>query len=105
MKLVKGNTYSLNIQLTNNSDQIITAQDVYKVEFCFGGTIKKYYPKDATFSVDHFIVPLTQEETFALDKLAKHQIRVLFRDGSVKASDIILDNIMDSLSKEVLTND
>jgi hypothetical protein len=103
MDIVKGNTYSLSIQLINDSNQIITASDVYKVEFCFG-TVKKYYPDTATFDTDHFNVPLTQEETFSLDRTAKHQIRVLFKDGSVKASEIVIDNIMDSLSKEVLTS-
>jgi hypothetical protein len=58
----------------------------------------------ASFRYDDgaFWLPLSQKDTFALSGWLRYQVRVLFPDGSVKASAICGGIVSDSISKEVL---
>ena len=105
MALKKGDTYNLPITLSI-SGSILGIDGVDTVEFMFD-TIRKVYSDTSedgvTFDTDHFIVPLTQEETFSLqDKQARYQARVKFDTGEVKGSPIKKCNVYDSISREVL---
>lgn len=102
MILKQGDTYSLPIKVKLNNE-ILSDVNVEKVEFCFDNIITKTYPDNVSFDTDHFVLRLSQEETFSLQGSIRYQVRVMFADGSVKSSPIRYGYIIDSLSKEVLT--
>ena len=105
MALRQGDSYNLPIKILIDS-VILDMGLVDIVEFMFGD-IRKVYGGTSTdgviYSVDHFIVPLTQEETFSLkDKTVNYQARVKFTSGDVKGTSIKKCNLYDSISQEVL---
>jgi hypothetical protein len=82
----------------------LTDENVQLVEFSFGKKIVKIYPEEVAFEEDAFVLHLTQEETFSLSSgSVSYQIRVLFPDGSVKASPVISGMVAGSISKAVLS--
>ena len=105
MALRQGDSYQLPIKIL--IDNVILDMGLVEiVEFMFGD-IRKVYGGISTdgviYSVDHFIVPLTQEETFSLkDKTVNYQARVKFTSGDVKGTAIKKCNLYDSISQEVL---
>lgn len=105
MALRKGDSYSLPIKILI-SGVLIDVGLVEVVEFMFGD-IRKVYGGNSTdgvtYETDHFVVPLTQEETFSLkDKTVDYQARVKFTSGDVKGTPIKKCNLYDSISQEVL---
>lgn len=103
MIIMQGNTYRLPVHIKMKGEHL-TDENVKLVEFSFGKNIVKNYPKDVTFEEDAFVLPLTQEETFSLSSgSVSYQIRVLFPDGSVKASPVISGMVAGSISKAVLS--
>jgi len=105
MALKKGDTYNLPVTITI-SGSALGIDGVDTIEFMFD-TIRKVYSDSSldgvTFDTDHFVVPLTQEETFSLQgRIVNYQARVKFDTGQVKGSAIKTANLFDSLSKEVL---
>lgn len=103
MIIMQGNTYRLPVRLKMNGEHL-TDENVQLVEFSFGKNIVKSYPEEVKFEEDAFVLPLTQEETFSLSSgSVSYQIRVLFPDGSVKASPVISGMVAGSISKAVLS--
>lgn len=105
MALRQGDSYQLPIKIMING-VLLDMGLVTKVEFMFDN-IRKVYGEDSTdgviYSEDHFIVPLSQEETFSLkDKTVDYQARVKFTSGEVKGTPIKRCNIYESISQEVL---
>ena len=100
MNLMQGNTYRLPIKL-KMSGQELTPDNVSRIEFTFGKVVK-HYPEEVVYEDGRFILPLSQEDTFALGGQIKYQTRVLFVDGSVKASAVCSGTVSVSISKEVL---
>ena len=100
MVIYQGNTYNLPLKLTMKGAAIVDT-DVKTVEFSLGELVKTY-PEQATFDGEKFILPLTQEETFALQKDTSFQIRVHFVDDSVKCTGQRAVKVMPSISKAVL---
>lgn len=102
MIIHQGSTYKIPFNLKFNG-KVLTADEVKQVEFAFGEVIKNY-PEHATFDGEHFVCPLTQEDTFALDakKTNEYQVRVMFNDGSVKPTAAKQLSVIKSVSKEVL---
>lgn len=103
MNLMQGNTYALPIKL-KMCGRYITPDDVDVVEFTFGNVVKNY-PQHVSYSDGAFILPLSQEETFALAGMIKYQTRVLFKDGQVKSTPVQNGNVSVSISKVVLRNE
>lgn len=104
MLLMQGNTYQLPVSVKLDGERV-TDENAAVVEFAFdtdSGQILKEYPKTVTFKDGNFVVPLTQEDTFALQGRCKYQVRVLFNDGNVKGSDIMLGTVKDCISRVVL---
>lgn len=101
MNLMQGNTYRLPIKL-KMCGRYLSADEVLRVEFTLGKVVK-HYPEEVTYEDGRFILPLSQEDTFALGGLTKYQVRVLFADGSVKSSKVLKDNVSIAISKEVLS--
>ena len=105
MALRKGDSYSLPIKILIDG-VLLDMGLVDIVEFMFGD-IRKVYGEtstdDVTYVTDHFVVPLTQEETFSLKgKLVEYQARVKFTSGEVKGTPIKKCNLYESISQEVL---
>ena len=102
MVIVQGNTYRLPIRVKINGN-VITDKDVKIVEFTFGCS-KKKYPQEVTFEDDCFIVPMSQKDTLSLPtkKPSRYQVRVMFKDDSVKGTDPKEFVVTPSESKEVL---
>ena len=101
MVLMQGNTYRLPIRIKMNGEYL-TGDDVSRVEFAVGQLLK-CYPETVRYENGAFVLPLSQEDTFALSGWLRYQIRVLFPDGSVKASRVNGGIVADSISKEVLS--
>lgn len=83
----QGDAYSLRVPLKLD-DEAVTAEDLpllHCVEFMLGDEIRKVWPDDGTFSDGSFLVPLTQEETFALEEgtRVEFDVRVHFIGGAV----------------------
>ena len=99
----KGNTYELRVMLSDSDGASLDLQYVDQVEFIFG-TIRKVYPDDVKAEPDSgdFLVLLSQEDTFELDRVVDYQARVKFVDGSVAATEIYRDVVRECLSKVVL---
>lgn len=99
----KGNTYQLNVILTDDFGDLLEIDQVSVVEFIFG-PVRKLYPEDVEYQHESgtFIVSLTQEDTFKMDRSIPYQARVKFADGAVIATNIYYDSVFDSLSREVL---
>lgn len=101
MILRQGNTYRLPFRLRRNG-VVIKDTDVEWVEFCFEDIVTKNYPENISFDTDHFVIELSQEETFALEATVRYQIRVKYTDGTVKSTPTKYATVYESLSKEVL---
>ena len=97
----QGNTYSLAIELQDETGSVIDIDLVDRVEFVFG-SVRKTYPEDAKFDRDQFIVGLTQLDTFKLDHVVACQARIKFKDESVTGTAITREAVYESISKEVL---
>lgn len=106
MVFLKGNTYGLPVQLFNSAGVVLGANDVAVVQFVFGKTEKFYGTEDGTVTYDEnqqaFIVPLTQEETFAFSGSIKWQVRVIYGDGAVDGTVPKAENVLESITKTVL---
>lgn len=100
MVLMQGNTYRLPIRIKMDG-AYLTADDVVRVEFAIGNLLM-CYPETVRYDDGAFWLPLSQKDTFALSGWLRYQVRVLFPDGSVKASAICGGIVSDSISKEVL---
>lgn len=97
-----GDTYELPVYL-KLGDNVIGIDSVDVVEFKLG-PIRKLYPSDVTWDTDHFIIPLSQTDTFRLGyKAIPCQARVLFASGQVKGTRIKWEPMLDAISKEVLS--
>lgn len=105
MALLQGNTYKLPVkieQITN--DNIGT---VLRGKFTFDDLVKWYGNEEGDIVVwddvrECFIVPLTQEETFAMNRSLTWQARFKFNDGQVDGTRPKTENVYNSIDKEEL---
>jgi len=84
-----------------SKDGYFDIADVEMVEFIFNDA-RKVYPDDVEFDGEKFIVDLTQEDTMGNVGLLKCQCRVKYKNGAVKASNIVTDFSDAVLSREIL---
>jgi len=85
----QGDAYSLPVGIKLNGKGIAAA-DIDTVEFYIGDSVRKLYPRDATYDEQSgfFYVPLDQNETFSLpaDDIITIDARVKFVGGAVKGT-------------------
>lgn len=100
----QGDAFVLPISGTLNGSAI-SAADVVTLELMLGD-LRKTYPEDMSYDAasGDFLLPLTQEETFAFDPgTYEYDMRVAFRGGSVlgmhKKGKF---SVVDATSEEVL---
>lgn len=104
MLLAQGNTYQLPIKIKVDNEQL-TPENAKVVEVAFecgGSQLIKNYPGEIVFEDGVFVLPLSQEDTFALRGRCSYQVRVLLFDGNVINTDKINGNVSESISKVVL---
>lgn len=101
----KGNQFYLQVQITDENDEILDINGVKKVQFNFGELTKTYDGTGTEVTYDSkdqlFNIWLTEEETFKLDNKMDYDVRVLFLNDTIMGSVINQEFIFDSL-KEVL---
>lgn len=104
LKIMQGDQYA--IVFTGSQDgKPLDMTTIDEIEFTVD-RLRKTYPGDVTQDADgNFLFPLTQEETFAIQRSSQHvQIRVKFKGDppvvvGVDVGDIY---VADSISKVVL---
>jgi hypothetical protein len=86
MKIYKGATYNLPVQIKINKETL-PLNDVKKVEFAFGDNLIKTHPSnDVERNGDKLIVKLSAQDTNSLEQdiVQKLQARITFNDNSIK---------------------
>lgn len=86
----QGDALALPVPMRLN-EQPVTAADLellHCVEF-YIGDVRKLWPDEVTFADGKFLVPLTQQETFAMeeDSTVELDVRVHFIGGDVKGTE------------------
>ena len=105
LKIMQGDQYA--IVFTGSQDgKPLDMATIDEIEFTVD-RLRKTYPGDVTQDADgNFLFPLTQEETFAIQRSSQHvQIRVKFKGGAtptVIGVDVGDISVTDSISKVVL---
>ena len=103
----QGDAYSIPVSITVDGDTVNaeTIALIETVEFMVGEGIRKVYPGDVTFDYENsvFLVPVTQDETFALedgDRIS-FDVRVGFVGGDVVGTKVMqIIKVLDALSEE-----
>lgn len=99
MAILQGSSYRLPIRITDSEGRIISASMVEDASFVFGELRKGL--EDVSFAGENWIVPLTQEETFALDGVVEWQARFRLVDGEVVGTIPKSEYIYNSIDKAV----
>ena len=101
--MMQGDSYGIPIELLYEDDSAITTEDVINVEVVIGTIIKTYASGEVLFTNGQWIVTLSQEETFKFPSTyVSAQVRLVFRDGSVKGASLGKVHVLESMSKVVL---
>lgn len=86
LKIKRGDECALAVRVLLGGQEV-AVDDVDTAEFCLGRRLRKLYPGEAEYSASEgaFLLPLTQEETFALPPGAALplDVRVKFTGGDV----------------------
>ena len=86
MAILQGSSYKLPVVIKSPKGEVITADMVKRASFTFADVTKLYGDGGEVYfdyETNEWIVPLSEEETFALRGMIKWQARFLFVDGSV----------------------
>lgn len=105
----QGDAYAIPVSLRLD-DEVVTEDSldlIETVEFMISEEIRKVYPDDVSFDAENnvFLVPVTQEETFALEEgeTIKVDLRVEFIDGDVIGTKTMEKiKVVDALSEVTL---
>jgi len=98
--IMQGDAYSIPVCIRNGDTEILPGA-VETVEIAIGSIIKKY-PGEIAFS-DHWMFPLTQQETFGLTPgLQPVKVRVKFVGGEISGTNCGCVSVNASVSREVL---
>jgi len=102
--MMKGDAYSLPIAI-ETSDGTASRETFEEIEVSIGHNIRKTLSSgEIGFDSERnlFLVPLTQEETFALKGRTKVNVRCKYVGGNVIGADLGVLEFLPSLSKEVI---
>lgn len=102
--MMKGDAYRIPISI-ETADGAATPESFADVEVCIGRSVRKTLSaSEITYDTERalFLVPITQEETFALGDRAKVNIRCKYHSGDVVGVDLGILEFIPSLSREVL---
>lgn len=101
-RIVQGDAFTMPVILRDRNGLLDVAA-VARVEFMFGD-LRKVYPDGVSYDGDRgvFLIPFSQEETFALRGAPRCQARVQLLNGSVHGTAPCRARVEESISKEVL---
>lgn len=101
--MIQGDAYSIRFKIQDSTGQVITDSMVDDVEIALGEKIKSYANGELTYSDNHWLYPISQQESFSIDFGLVHvQVRVKFTSGEVIGKDVGLISVKNSISKEIL---
>lgn len=107
MAMLQGNTYLIPFVIEDCDGNVITEKQIEKGEFVFG-EIVKYYGVDGGVYWDEekqvFVLPLSERETFSLQRAVKYQGRVLLKNGTVSGSKPESEYVYESLGTTILSD-
>ena len=106
MALLQGCSYMLPVVIRSSKGEVITADMVERASFTFADITKLYGEGgEVLFDYDRgaWVVPLSEEETFALRGLIKWQARFLFINGSVDGTNPKSEEVSGSIDKTRLS--
>lgn len=110
MNILQGSGYELPLYLTDLKGKVITPDMVSEGAFSFGDLEKLYGEKYGEQSVvyfdpttNHWIVPLSEEETFAMQNKVTWQVRFLFANGIPDGTVPKTENVYKSINKRRFT--
>lgn len=104
MSILQGNSYYLEIELTDAEGNIFTDENVSKATFTLGNLTKE--SNDIQFNYDSGMweIYLTEDETFSLSAgQILWQARFLLNDGTIDGTEPILDSVKRSINKVKLS--
>ena len=104
MAILQGSSYRLPVEIKGLNGKVISADMVQKASFTFADVTKLYGEGgDVYFECGVWVVPLSEEETFALRGVIKWQARFLFIDGSVGGTVPKSESVFGSIDRTKLT--
>lgn len=107
MGILQGSGYELPIRITDCSGRVISDADVIEGSFTFGEFTKDYKREGSEIWYDYdremWIIPLSEEETFAMDKVVKWQARFLMINGKPDGTIPKSENVYESINKRRFT--
>lgn len=103
--MLQGNTYKLPVQLEDINGNVINSDLVQEIVVTLGNLEKQYTKGDFYFDEEKgcWVIPLTEQETFKLNRSVKWQLRVLFKDGTIDGTEPKMISIIDSINKTILS--
>ena len=102
--MMKGDAYRIPINI-ETAEGAATPESFADVEVCIGRSVRKTLSAgEITYDTERalFLVPLTQEETFALGMRSRINIRCKYAGGDVVGIDLGILEFEPSLSREVI---
>jgi hypothetical protein len=102
--MMKGDAYRIPINI-ETAEGAATPESFADVEVCIGRSVRKTLSAgEITYDTERalFLVPITQEETFALGMRSRINIRCKYAGGNVVGIDLGILEFEPSLSREVL---
>ena len=101
--MMQGDACYLGIQLYNNAGNPITPEDIREVEITMGPLRKTYGADQLRFENGLWLVPLSQQETFALPGgQLRAQVRLCWTNGVVEGAALPGISLAESISREVI---
>jgi len=102
----QGNQFYLELQVTDENDELLDITGVNKVQFNFGEMTKVYSldSNDVTYDEENkvFKIWLTEDETFLMKQTIKIDARILFKNDVILGSEIDSMYFYESLKQEKL---
>jgi hypothetical protein len=106
MAILQGSGYELPIRITSPDGRVITDADVVAGSFTFGELEKEYGEGGEVYfdgEQESWILPLSEEETFAMRGTVEWQARFLMVDGKPDGTIPKYENVYSSINKRRFT--
>ena len=104
MSILQGNSYYLEIYLTDADNNVFTDENVEKATFTLGNITKESEDIKFNYETEMWEVYLTEDESFSLNVgNIKWQARFLLKDGTTDGTEPALDYVKGSINKVRLT--
>lgn len=105
MSILQGNSYYMEIRMTDTKGNIITNSMVSKATFTVGSITKNDEHIVFDSSKNVWKIYLTEQETFSLNSgMVNWQMRFEFNDGTTDGNEPTLDYVKKSINKVILSD-